>query len=95
MNISPEPKAIILMSHLGRPDGHVNPKFSLRPVADELSQCLWNILLCYGYYIYLIYICIFLHAVLNRPVAFLPDCVGPETEKFCENPEGAQVYVLL
>ena len=28
------------MSHLGRPDGHVNMKYSLKPVADELSKLI-------------------------------------------------------
>ncbi len=32
--------AVILMAHLGRPKGKVNPKYSLRPVADALSQRL-------------------------------------------------------
>ena len=31
---------IILCSHLGRPKGEVNPKFSLAPVAERLSQLL-------------------------------------------------------
>ena len=31
---------IILASHLGRPHGEVNPKFSLKPVATELSKLL-------------------------------------------------------
>jgi phosphoglycerate kinase len=31
---------VILMSHLGRPEGQVNPQFSLRPVADRLSELL-------------------------------------------------------
>jgi phosphoglycerate kinase len=35
------PRAVVLMSHLGRPkDGVPDPKFSLRPVADELSKLL-------------------------------------------------------
>ena len=32
--------AVILMSHLGRPDGVFNKKFTLKPVADELSKLL-------------------------------------------------------
>jgi phosphoglycerate kinase len=31
---------LILISHLGRPKGSVNPKYSLRPTADRLSQLL-------------------------------------------------------
>ncbi|KAF3909815.1 hypothetical protein ABW21_db0202667 [Orbilia brochopaga] len=33
-------KSVILMSHLGRPDGLVNDKYSLAPVAEELSKLL-------------------------------------------------------
>jgi phosphoglycerate kinase len=32
--------AIILMSHLGRPDGQINKKYSLEPVAKEASKLL-------------------------------------------------------
>ncbi|HEU5348128.1 MAG TPA: phosphoglycerate kinase, partial [Ktedonobacterales bacterium] len=32
--------AVILMSHLGRPKGTINPKFSLKPVAARLSELL-------------------------------------------------------
>ncbi|MES2996062.1 MAG: phosphoglycerate kinase [Verrucomicrobiota bacterium] len=32
--------AVVLMSHLGRPDGKAVEKFSLKPVADELSKLL-------------------------------------------------------
>ncbi|WFD28116.1 phosphoglycerate kinase [Malassezia nana] len=33
-------KAVVLMSHLGRPDGQAQPKFSLKPVVAELSKLL-------------------------------------------------------
>ncbi|KAK7757161.1 phosphoglycerate kinase [Diatrype stigma] len=33
-------KAVVLMSHLGRPDGKPNPKFSLKPVVPELEKLL-------------------------------------------------------
>lgn len=45
------------MSHLGRPDGRPNSKYSLEPVSHELSK------------------------LINKPVTFLPDCVGPDVEK--------------
>jgi phosphoglycerate kinase len=33
-------KVVVLMSHLGRPDGQPNPKFSLKPVVPELEKLL-------------------------------------------------------
>lgn len=33
-------KSVVLMSHLGRPDGSPNAKYSLKPVADELKTLL-------------------------------------------------------
>lgn len=33
-------KAVVLMSHLGRPDGQANPKYSLKPVVSELEKLL-------------------------------------------------------
>lgn len=33
-------KCVVLMSHLGRPDGRPNPKYSLRPVAEEVGRLL-------------------------------------------------------
>lgn len=32
--------SVVLMSHLGRPKGQVNPKYSLAPAADRLSELL-------------------------------------------------------
>jgi phosphoglycerate kinase len=46
--------AVILMSHLGRPEGQRNPAYSLQSVASRLSE------------------------LLDKPVSFLPDCIGPE-----------------
>lgn len=33
-------KSVVLMSHLGRPDGTPNPKYSMKPVAGELQKLL-------------------------------------------------------
>lgn len=51
--------AVVLASHLGRPDGKKIAKFSLKPVADELAK------------------------LLDKPVKFLDDCVGPAVEAAC------------
>jgi len=63
-------KAVILMSHLGRPDGKVVEKYSLRPVSEELSR------------------------QLDRPVQFLPDCVGTEIEQAVNSAEPGSVILL-
>lgn len=62
--------SVVLMSHLGRPNGQVNEKYTLKPVAAELEK------------------------LLGKPVTFLPDCVGPETEKACQSVSGGQVILL-
>lgn len=33
-------RSVVLMSHLGRPEGQRNPKYSLSPVAEELRKLL-------------------------------------------------------
>ena len=33
-------KSVVLMSHLGRPDGNPNAKYSMKPVADKLTELL-------------------------------------------------------
>lgn len=33
-------KSVVLMSHLGRPDGNPNPKYTMKPVAGELEKLL-------------------------------------------------------
>lgn len=47
---------LVLASHLGRPKGGPDPKYSLAPVAKKLSE------------------------LLERPVVFADDCVGPDAE---------------
>lgn len=63
-------QSVVLMSHLGRPDGNRNEKYTLRPVADELKT------------------------LLNREILFLNDCVGPEVESACANPQPGSVILL-
>uniref|UniRef100_A0A1B6CFY2 Phosphoglycerate kinase n=1 Tax=Clastoptera arizonana TaxID=38151 RepID=A0A1B6CFY2_9HEMI len=62
--------SVVLGSHLGRPDGNKNLKYTLAPVAEELKS------------------------LLKRDVVFLPDCVGPETEKACSGPKPGTVFLL-
>ena len=33
-------QSVVLCSHLGRPDGQVNMKYTLAPVAEELKKLL-------------------------------------------------------
>lgn len=47
---------VVVASHLGRPKSGPEPRFSLAPVAQDLT------------------------AKLGQPVAFVPDCIGPEVE---------------
>lgn len=63
-------KSVVLMSHLGRPDGQRIEKYSLRPVAEEVGR------------------------LLNCNVTFLSDCVGPEVESSCSNPNPGTVILL-
>ncbi|HLC16245.1 MAG TPA: phosphoglycerate kinase [Thermodesulfovibrionia bacterium] len=61
---------VILASHLGRPKGQVNPKYSLKPVAERLQ------------------------AIINSPVAFAPDCIGPEVETMVSNMKDGDILLL-
>ncbi len=61
---------LVIASHLGRPKGRPNPKMSLAPVAERLSE------------------------LLQRPVEFSPDCVGPEAESRAQSLRPGQVLLL-
>lgn len=63
---------VILMSHLGRPDGKVNPEYSLKPVARELSNILRRpIMMAPG--------------VVGDDVAAMVERVGPSEVMMLEN----------
>ena len=61
---------LILMSHLGRPDGKPSPKYSLKPAAEHLAK------------------------LLNKKVALLPDCVGPQVETQVKAMKDGEVVML-
>jgi phosphoglycerate kinase len=61
---------IVLVSHLGRPDGKADPKLSLNPVAIRLAE------------------------LLDRPVAFCPDAIGPNAEAAVKSLAPGQVLLL-
>ena len=63
---------VILASHLGRPKGKPNPKYSLQPVSDHLGR------------------------LLDRPVAFAADCIGPAAaDTIAAHPQGVIVLENL
>lgn len=61
---------LVLASHLGRPKGGPDPKYSLQPAAKKLEE------------------------LLERPVGFAPDCVGPETEQQSKSLKDGDVLLL-
>lgn len=63
-------KSVVLMSHLGRPDGMVNEKYSMKPVVPVLER------------------------IAGKPVTFLANCVGAETEAACADPAPGSIILL-
>jgi phosphoglycerate kinase len=61
---------VILSSHLGRPKGKVDPRFSLAPVAKRLQR------------------------LLNKEVAFAPDCIGSQVESRVSKMKAGDVLLL-
>jgi phosphoglycerate kinase len=62
--------SVIVMSHLGRPNGKRVPELSLAPVAKRLSE------------------------LLNKDVAFAPDCIGEISEKMASKLLPGQILLL-
>ena len=61
---------LVLCSHLGRPKGKKDPKYTLAPAAKRLAE------------------------LLERPVVFVTDCIGPETEKVVSALHPGEVALL-
>jgi phosphoglycerate kinase len=61
---------VILVSHLGRPKGRWDTKYSLRPAADRLA------------------------ALIDAPVRFIEDVVGPEAHRAADALEPGQILIL-
>ncbi|WP_263355304.1 phosphoglycerate kinase [Acidicapsa acidisoli] len=71
---------VILASHLGRPKGKPNPKYSLRPVVDRLRELLNHE---HGH-----------DTSLNLNVAFSPDCIGEIATELSRQLESGQILLL-
>jgi phosphoglycerate kinase len=61
---------VVLCSHLGRPKGESDPKFSLAPVGEHLS------------------------GLLEKPVGFAEDCIGPAAEGAVSELHPGEVVLL-
>ncbi|MBQ3198949.1 MAG: phosphoglycerate kinase [Firmicutes bacterium] len=61
---------VVLMSHLGRPKGERNLKYSLENLTPHLAR------------------------LLDAPVHFCPDCIGPEAEKMAAELKSGEVLLL-
>jgi len=71
---------VILASHLGRPKGKPNPKYSLRPVVDRLRELLNHE---HGH-----------DSSLNLNVGFSPDCIGEIASELSGQLESGQILLL-
>jgi phosphoglycerate kinase len=71
---------VILASHLGRPKGKPNPKYSLRPVVDRLRELLNHE---HGH-----------DTSLNLNVGFSPDCIGDIASELSGQLESGQILLL-
>ena len=88
--------AVILMSHLGRPDGKPNPTMTLKPVAERSAAPRRHRRCCLACAAPQLRPCCAgrLGELMKRPVTFLKGCVGAEVEAACANPAPGSIIVL-
>ena len=84
-------KSVVLMSHLGRPDGRHVEKYSLKPVVPVLKDLLKRYRVCVNSVLMEFKIHNFFRF---REVIFLDNCVGHEVEKACASPATGSVFLL-
>src|SRR5687767_4736999 len=93
---------LILMSHLGRPKGKADPKFSLKPVATQLSQLVNECLAVphpHGDGRNVADLHIMRNpdeklAETDARVRFASDCIGPEVEKSANTLRDGDILLL-
>jgi len=74
-------KSVVLMSHLGRPDGMAKPEFSMAPVAKALQTIIKTAGWKDG-------------AGKDSAVTFLSNCHGADVEAACADPAPGSVILL-
>ena len=72
-------KSVVLMSHLGRPDGMPDSYYTAQ--GDKRDSSLKVVALK-------------LQELMGKPVTFLADCVGPAVEAACANPAPGSIILL-
>jgi phosphoglycerate kinase len=78
---------VVLSSHCGRPDGKVNPKYSLAPMAARLSELLSKPLSSL--------LSFFLPSLSpEKPVAMAEDCIGEKVDAAVAQLKGGDVLML-
>lgn len=88
-------KSVVIMSHLGRPRGIKNMKYSLAPVAEELNTLIQQVHKdpkSLGKYSQVFKI--YSGLQISPQVRFLSDCIGSEIEEVCQNPASGSIFLL-
>lgn len=88
-------KSVVVMSHLGRPRGIKNMKYSLAPVAEELNTLIQQVHKdpkSLGKYLQVFKL--YSGFQIFPQVRFLSDCIGSEIEDLCQNPPQGSIFLL-